>query len=52
MLELLDELHQVVTGLPGAQRARQRGAESHPQPDDAGKDRVAGSPPSEWAHGL
>lgn len=31
MLELLDELHQVVTGLPGATRARDRGAKAHPQ---------------------
>ncbi|MDP9393947.1 MAG: hypothetical protein M3Q27_06675, partial [Actinomycetota bacterium] len=31
MLELIDEMHQVVTGLPGAQRARKRGADPHPQ---------------------
>lgn len=30
-LELIDELHQVVTGMPGAGRARERGAEPHPQ---------------------
>jgi pimeloyl-ACP methyl ester carboxylesterase len=33
ILELIDEVHQVVTGMPGAQRARQRGAEQHPQVD-------------------
>jgi pimeloyl-ACP methyl ester carboxylesterase len=31
MLELIDEVHQVVTGMPGAQRARKRGADPHPQ---------------------
>jgi hypothetical protein len=31
MLELLDELRQVVTGLPGATLARHRGADAHPQ---------------------
>jgi hypothetical protein len=31
MLELIDDLHQVVTGVPGAQRARDRGADTHPR---------------------
>ncbi len=31
MLELLDELHQVVTGMPGARRAQDRGADPHPR---------------------
>ncbi len=31
MLELIDEVHQVVTGMPGAQFARRRGADPHPQ---------------------
>ncbi|MDP9433867.1 MAG: alpha/beta hydrolase [Actinomycetota bacterium] len=31
MLELIDEVHQVVTGMPGAQRARKRDADPHPQ---------------------
>jgi hypothetical protein len=31
MLELLDDVHRVVTGLPGAERARVRGDEPHPQ---------------------
>jgi hypothetical protein len=31
MLELIDEVHQVVTGMPGAQLARRRGADPHPQ---------------------
>jgi pimeloyl-ACP methyl ester carboxylesterase len=31
MLELIDDLHQVVTGMPGAARARDRGDEPHPQ---------------------
>jgi ABC-type transporter Mla subunit MlaD len=30
-LELLDELHQVVTGMPGARRAQERGADPHPR---------------------
>jgi hypothetical protein len=31
MLELLDDLHQVVTGMPGARRAQERGADPHPR---------------------
>ncbi|WP_219414775.1 hypothetical protein [Pseudonocardia nigra] len=31
MLELIDDLHQVVTGVPGARNARDRGAEAHRQ---------------------
>jgi hypothetical protein len=31
MLELIDDLHQVVTGVPGADRARARGTDTHPQ---------------------
>ncbi len=31
MLQLLDELHQVVTGMPGARRAQDRGADPHPR---------------------
>jgi hypothetical protein len=30
-LELLDDLHQVVTGMPGARRAQERGADPHPR---------------------
>ncbi len=31
LLELLNEINQVVTGLPGASRARDRGDDRHPQ---------------------
>jgi hypothetical protein len=31
MLEVLDDLHQVLTGMPGADRARARGTDPHPQ---------------------
>jgi hypothetical protein len=31
MLELIDDLHQVVSGMPGATRARGRGDDPHPQ---------------------
>lgn len=31
ILELIDDLHQVVTGVPGARNARDRGVEAHPQ---------------------
>ena len=31
MLEVLDDLHQVMSGMPGAGRARARGADPHPQ---------------------
>ncbi|SDG04091.1 hypothetical protein SAMN05660662_0102 [Blastococcus aurantiacus] len=31
MLEVLDDLHQVLSGMPGADRARARGADPHPQ---------------------
>ena len=31
ILELMDKLYQVVSGIPGAQRARERGAHPHPQ---------------------
>ena len=31
MLELIDDLHQVVSGMPGATRARDRGNDPHPQ---------------------
>ncbi len=31
MLELIDEIHQIATGLPGSKRARKRGADQHPQ---------------------
>jgi hypothetical protein len=34
MLELIDDLHQVVSGLPGAGRARDRGDDPHPQVED------------------
>jgi hypothetical protein len=34
LLELIDDLHQVVSGLPGAGRARDRGDEPHPQVED------------------
>ncbi|WP_241175865.1 hypothetical protein [Modestobacter sp. KNN46-3] len=31
MLEVLDDLHQVLSGMPGAARARERGEDPHPQ---------------------
>jgi hypothetical protein len=31
MLQVLDDLHQVLSGLPGARLARGRGAAPHPQ---------------------
>jgi hypothetical protein len=34
LLELIDDLHQVVSGLPGAGRARDRGDAPHPQVED------------------
>ena len=34
LLELMDDLHQVVSGLPGAGRARDRGDDPHPQVED------------------
>ncbi len=35
LLELLDEIHRVVSGLPGAARARDRGDDPHPQAQTA-----------------
>ena len=49
LLELLDQVHQVVTGLPGAGRARERGDDPHPRtvvPDVPGEGLPrGGSPP-------
>jgi hypothetical protein len=50
LLELIDDLHQVVSGLPGAGRARDRGDDPHPQvedprpPDDDGPRSASGDP--------
>jgi hypothetical protein len=34
LLELIDDLHQVASGMPGAGRARDRGEDPHPQVED------------------
>jgi hypothetical protein len=46
LLELMDDLHQVVSGLPGAGRARDRGDDPHPQVEDPRPPDEADAPPA------